>query len=67
MTTNLIIVARGIAQPIQRTLKWISEGADEVADASEQISSASNTLAMGAASRQPLLKKPPLPWRRCLP
>ncbi len=51
MTVNLIIVARGIAQPIQRTVRGISEGADEVVDASEQISSASNTLATGAAEQ----------------
>ena len=51
MTTNLIIVAHGIARPIQRAVKGITEGADDVADASEQIASASNTLSSGATDQ----------------
>jgi methyl-accepting chemotaxis protein len=51
MTTNLIIVAHGIARPIQRAVKGITEGADEVADASDQIASASNTLSSGATDQ----------------
>ncbi|MBI9086383.1 MAG: hypothetical protein JEZ11_22470 [Desulfobacterales bacterium] len=51
MTANMIVVAKGLAQPIQRAVAAISGGADEVTGSSEQIASASNDLARGATNQ----------------
>jgi len=51
MTVNLIMVAKGLALPIQRAVESITSGSDEVAGGSEQIAQASNSLASGATQQ----------------
>ncbi len=51
MIANLIVMARGLAQPIQKAVGFLSDGAGEVASASRQISAASDALAKGASEQ----------------
>ncbi len=49
--------ARGIAKPIRRNLRALTEGADQVASASGQIASASQALAHGASDQAASLEE----------
>jgi len=51
LTINLIVVAKGLAHPIQEAVDAITAGSHEVTLASDQIASAGNILASGATEQ----------------
>jgi methyl-accepting chemotaxis protein len=50
-------ITRSITKPINRTISGLSEGADQVASASTQVSSASQSLAGGASQQAAALEE----------
>lgn len=56
---------RSMTRPIHRLLGGLAEGANQVAAASSQVSTASQSLAEGASARPS--RRPPPPSRKCRP
>jgi len=52
-----MLLARGIAKPLQRIIEGLESGADQMASASGQVSSASQTLAEGASEQAASLEE----------
>ena len=60
-------ITRSITKPINRIIAGLSEGADQVASASAQVSVAASPWPKARANRRPPSRRPPRPWRRCPP
>jgi X-X-X-Leu-X-X-Gly heptad repeat protein len=52
-----ILMARGIARPIQRSIEAINEGADQVSSGATQVAASSQTLAEGASEQAASLEE----------
>jgi methyl-accepting chemotaxis protein len=58
---------RGISVPIKRIIRNLDEGADQVAEASGEISNAGSRWLRGLPSRRPPSRRPLHPWRKWPP
>ena len=55
--TMALVITRGITKPIQKIITGLSGGANQVDDASDQVSSASQTMAEGASQQASSLEQ----------